>query len=284
MNYKIEYFLSSLKKRVLGGHTKCPYCKTDVSHGRTIDSKYVVTKLVECPACKMLVRLPTDDIEESKGFYQEEYTQGYTTDCPSDEELAKLIESKFVGAERDYSRYLRFFEFLKISKDKRILDFGCSWGYGLYQMVQNGYYAEGFEVSVPRAKYGKDKLGVNIHSSGDQLSGSYDVIFSSHVLEHLPDFMLINHLYQHQLKPGGCFVAITPNGSTDFMRRDYNAFHQIWGKVHPVLLTDHFLNKNFKNDLYYLDSWDSMHPEFKVREQKSVLDKFELVYVLKKSE
>lgn len=283
MNQKLEYLISSLKKQLTGGYTICPYCNTDLAHGRVIDQKYLVTKLVECPRCQILVRLPTDDVEESRDFYQKEYTQGYTTDCPSDEELAKLIESKFVGAERDYSRYIRFFEFLKMTKDKRILDFGCSWGYGLFQMMKNGYLAEGFEVSGPRARYGRDKLDVTIHSTDASLVGNYDVIFSSHVLEHLPDFSLINHLYNKQLNPGGYFIAVTPNGSMDFMKKDFGAYHQIWGKVHPVLLTDSFLMKNFKQDIFYLDSWDSMTPEFQMN-AKTPLDKFELVYVLKKPE
>jgi len=283
MNSKIDYFLTSLEKKISSRINQCPYCKSNLNDSSVVDRKFLVTSLVSCKKCKLLVRTPTDDVVESDQFYQQEYSQGYTTDCPSDVELTKLIASRFVGTERDYSRYLRFFEFLGISKSQRFLDFGCSWGYGLSQVIDGGYLkAEGFEVSVPRARYGMEKLKVPIHTNPKDLSARYDTIFSSHVLEHLPDFALINKLYNNHLNPGGYFVAITPNGSNDFKNTDYNAYHSLWGKVHPVLLCDAFVKENFKDVLHYLDSWNTMDPIFKKSGELVTLDKYELVFVLRK--
>jgi hypothetical protein len=282
MHAKLKYFFTSLAKRISGRRNVCPNCRNDLRGARTIDSKYVVTSLVECAQCNLLVRVPTDDPSESDEFYQSDYSQGYTTDCPSDDELQRLKASKFVGTERDYSRCIRFFDFLGIPKSARVLDFGCSWGYGLSQMIESGLKnAEGFEVSLPRARYGIEKMKLPIHSRPEDLKGTYDVIFSSHVLEHLPDFGLINEL-RNRINPGGYFIAVTPNGSMDFIKADFVAFHQIWGKVHPVLLTDRFLEKNFKSELSYLDSWNSMSPAFQRDGNNRQLDKFELVFALKK--
>jgi 2-polyprenyl-3-methyl-5-hydroxy-6-metoxy-1,4-benzoquinol methylase len=229
----------------------------------------------------MLVRTPTDDTAESNSFYQEAYSQEYTTDCPAPEDLRKLIDTNFEGTDRDYTRYVKFFRFLNVSPDARVLDFGCSWGYGLFQFRKAGYNAEGFEVSLPRAQYGKEKMSLPISSSIKDINGKFDVIFSSHVLEHLPDFSGINELYKNHLSDNGLFIAVTPNGSEAFRKDDYTAFHQIWGKVHPVLINDRFVKKNFGKELIYMDSWKSMTPEFKTGSFEPALEKFELVYVLK---
>lgn len=278
---KAKYLGASVLKKLTGWKSKCPYCKTDVAGSRVVDSKFVFTALVECKNCNMLVRTPTDDVVESNSFYQEAYSQEYTTDCPPKEELDKLMAQNFEGTDRDYTRYINFFRFLNVPTGARVLDFGCSWGYGLYQFRAAGFNAEGFEVSLPRGRYGKEMMNLNISSSVKSIQGKFDVIFSSHVLEHLPDFTEINHLYENNLADNGLFIAVTPNGSEAFLKADFNAYHQIWGKVHPVLVTDRFVKKNFGKELTYMDSWKSMRPEFKSGSFEPVLDKFELVYVLK---
>lgn len=280
MRTKISYLLNAVGNKITRKQSFCPYCKSRLAGCRVVDRKFLVTTLVECGSCNLLVRVPTDDVNESNKFYDGEYSQGYTTDCPSENELQRLVQGNFVGSERDYSRYLRFFEFLGISKPCRVLDFGCSWGYGAYQMQSAGYTVEGYEPSIPRANYGRDRLGVTIRSREEELVGGFDIIFSSHVLEHLPDFAFINRLYGQQLNRGGYFIAITPNGSNDFSEADYSAYHQLWGKVHPVLLSDRFVNKNFGDEVVYLDSWQSMQPE--MNRDRNSLQNWELVFVLKK--
>jgi len=278
---KLNYLATSTFKKLRGWKSLCPYCKSDVAGSRVVDSKFVVTAIVECKNCSMLVRTPTDDVVESNSFYQEAYSQEYTTDCPAKDELKRLMDQNFEGTDRDYTRYINFFRFLNVPSNARVLDFGCSWGYGLFQFRAAGYRAEGFEVSLPRARYGKEMMDLSISSSLKEIQGKYDVIFSSHVLEHLPDFSEINELYRNNLSENGLFIAVTPNGSEAFLKADFNAYHQIWGKVHPVLITDRFVKKNFGKELVYLDSWKSMRPEFKSGSFEPDLDKFELVYVLK---
>jgi len=219
-------------------------------------------------------------VEESREFYQEEYDQGYTTDCPDDETLKGLIDVGFKGSSCDYTRYIEFFKFLQIRPGSSVFDFGCSWGYGLYQLAKAGFNAKGFEVSAPRARYGRDKLQLDIVSEPTEIKSKFDVIFSSHVLEHLPDFSIVDKLIEDHLNPGGHFIAVTPNGSNDFRKKNFDAFHQLWGKVHPVLLADIFVTKNFAGTLTYLASWDSQNPDFTIRNK---MDLWELVFVLNKA-
>ena len=78
-----------------------------------------------------------------------------------------LKQWNFSGTPRDINTWIGVLQFLR--PGGRVLDFGCSWGYGTYQLRQAGFDAVGFEVSRPRAKFGREKLGLNIIDSFDEL-------------------------------------------------------------------------------------------------------------------
>jgi 2-polyprenyl-3-methyl-5-hydroxy-6-metoxy-1,4-benzoquinol methylase len=281
MYSKLKYLIQAIWKGFQRKEEKCLYCGNSLNQVTVVDRKYYFTKLVKCSSCALLVRTPTDSVEESNAFYQEQYTQGYTTDCPSPTELDHLLKVSFKGTERDYSRYIAFFDSLRIPRTARILDYGCSWGYGLYQLKSSGYDAIGYEISKPRLKFGIDKLGISGVSDVNDLPDQVDVFFSSHVLEHLPDLKFLFDLAQKKLKSDGYFIAITPNGSETFRRKRPINFHHLWGKVHPILLSDEFVNKNFKNNVkllggFPLDKQIEKHQESHVE----VADKWELVFIL----
>jgi 2-polyprenyl-3-methyl-5-hydroxy-6-metoxy-1,4-benzoquinol methylase len=148
-----------------------------------------------------LFRTPTTSSKENASFYQEEYTQGFTTDCPSDDVLSKYLERSFVGGEKDYSNYIDILFAAGGKKGDRLFDFGCSWGYGSWQFKQRGFDVESFEISVPRANYAKSKLGVKVHSSLSDVQGQFDIFFSSHVLEHVPSVNDAIEFGMNLLKP-----------------------------------------------------------------------------------
>jgi len=47
------------------------------------------------------------------------------------------------------------------------------------------------------------------------------------------------------LKPGGIFIAFTPNASEEARARSYSAWHKSWGFVHPQLIDAVYLRKAF---------------------------------------
>lgn len=59
---------------------------------------------------------------------------------------------------------------------------------------------------------------------------------AAHVMEHVPSVRETLALADRVLRPGGFFVAFTPNGSDERRRRDPAGWHQQWGFVHPQLL------------------------------------------------
>lgn len=160
-----------------------------------------------------MFRWPKDTPEFNKSFYQNRYQQvGLTTELPDPGSLEKLIASNFRGTEKDFSGQIAVLR--ELMPQGKVLDFGCSWGYASFQLQQAGYDVIGFEISKGRAAFGRNYLRVNMlddYGSLDRLRGSFDVIFSSHVLEHLPSFKGVFERFGELLKPEGILLLFVPN-------------------------------------------------------------------------
>ena len=136
------------------------------------------------------------------------------------------------------------------------MDFGANWGYTSYQFQKAGFDVVSYEISKARASFGK-KLGVDILTDESQIQGKFDVVFSSHVIEHLPDINSFIKNSKKWLKEDGIFVCYSPNGSSEFKVKKTLAHHKSWGEVHPNLLTDTFYQTIFENSPYIVGSSNS---------------------------
>lgn len=252
MKVKTRYLLSSLNKRLLFQGNVCPSCGH--KSAEILERKFLVTDLRRCDKCKLLFRTPTTTEKENFVFYQQTYTQGFTTDCPTNERLQELIDTKFVNTEKDYSKYINILNALNLEPGQRLLDYGCSWGYGAYQFQEAGYQVTAFEISQPRCKYAREKLGVNASDSLNNIKGDFDIIFSSHVIEHLPSVSnYLNFAIQH-LRPGGMLVTICPNGSEIFRNWNPRNYKKLWGLYHPQFLDEKFYRNFFEDSSLFLTS------------------------------
>jgi 2-polyprenyl-3-methyl-5-hydroxy-6-metoxy-1,4-benzoquinol methylase len=254
---------------MLGEGFSCPSC--GCTNSMVVSRKYLMTALRRCKNCQLLFRTPTTSSEENALFYQKEYTQGFTTECPSDEILAKHLESGFAGGEKDYSIYIDVIAAAGGKRGARLFDFGCSWGYGSWQFTQHGFEVESFELSVPRANFARNKLRLNVHHSLSDVKGMFDIFFSSHVLEHLSAVKDSIEFGMHILKPGGLFVAFTPNGSEEYRQIESKSWDKLWGLVHPNFLDSQFYKKTFSSKACLISSnpyplseikrWNSIHTQ-----------------------
>lgn len=261
---KLRYLSRCLLKRILRQPALCPSC--GAPDGEVVQTKYAVTQLRRCGRCRLLYRYPQDDREEAGRFYQRAYSQGITTDCPDDAALQALLAGGFRGHEKDFAPYLEALRALGVAAGAAVVDFGCSWGYGTWQLQRAGYNVQGCEISRARAAFGREKLSVPIVTEAVELRPGADVFFSAHVLEHVPSIHEAAALARRVLKPGGLFLAFTPNGSSGLRQKDPAAHRRLWGQVHPNLLSDEFYQKLFEGqplllasspyDLPAVQSWD----------------------------
>lgn len=244
---KLTYLQRSLGKYVRGIARACPSCGAAAANVQ--DVKYFVTRLCRCSDCGLLYRVPTTSEKENEEFYQQEYEQGFTTELPDDEKLNTLLSSGFKGSPIDYAAYVDVLEALGGKPGERLLDFGCSWGYGSYQLMRAGYTVKAFEISRPRCRYAREKLGVDAVDSMEALGGPFDIFFSCHVLEHVPSVADTIAFAWRVLRHGGLFIGFTPNGTSAFRREQPEAWHQSWGEVHPQILDEVFCRAAFPSSL-----------------------------------
>lgn len=234
---------------------KCSYCGG--KSVKKIASKYIVTKLVECNNCKLRFRMPQDSSKFNFSFYQKAYKQsdGITTDLPTEEKLSEMINNQFEGTSKNIKHIKPLFEFLyKDLNNIRLIDFGCNWGYTSYQFSQLGMKVQSYEISEPRADFGKQKLGLSINTKLDKLQGNNDVFFSSHVIEHVPSIKDMITKAKELINEEGYFIAYCPNGSNGRFEKDPIAYHKNWGLVHPNYLSDQFFETIFKDVPYLITS------------------------------
>ena len=176
--------------------------------------KKLLLELRRCDDCGLTFRWPGETVDFSRHFYQTAYKQSQAvTDLPDAATLEAWKADNFVGSPVDFSTRLDLLQTLVPAG--RVLDFGCSWGYAVFQMKKRGYDAVGFEISEPRARAGCQALGVEILDSIEELARlpehSFDAIFSAHVLEHLPNLKDAFATFARLLKPGGTLLAMVPN-------------------------------------------------------------------------
>lgn len=264
---KLAYFFGSAFKTLTGKGRKCPYCGGLASD--RVDRKWLVTTLRRCRFCRLLFRAPASTVGENARLYRKRYREGFTTRMPAEAELSALLKSGFRGHEKDYGPYLRVLEALGAPSGGRLVDFGCSWGYGSYQLRAAGYRVEAYEISPSRARYAREKLGLQVRPEPDFPPGSYDIFFSAHVIEHVQSVSEMLAAGLAALKRGGIFLAFTPNA--DIARGDRRGRHRMWGYVHPQVLDGEFLRAfpspallaaSSPYDADFLRAWDGRSRKF----------------------
>ena len=89
-----------------------------------------------------------------------------------------------------------------------------------------------------------------------EISRQFDIVFSSHVLEHTPNPKQAIQKQISLTKPGGYVIGITPNGSLHRLSKTPRNYNSHWGKVHPVLLTEKFIQYIAGSRPHYVASTD----------------------------
>ena len=134
----------------------------------------------------------------------------------------------------------------------RIYEFGCSWGYGSWQLQQAGFEVTAYEISKPRSRFAVEKLGVKTLDPSSVKPQSFDVVYSSHVIEHVPSPAKMLAQGLDMLRPGGLFVALTPNGSLNYRRANAKSWQSSWGQVHPQLICEEWVRRAAADRPYYI--------------------------------
>lgn len=253
---KLSYFLDCAiryREPVL-----CPSCGSQ--RCSLIDRKYVVSRLFECNECAIYFRHPPEVPAVSRAYYQQRYSQpdNITTSLPKSALELEQVKSALTHDQanpKNADRIRRLFDVLIGNVARaQVLDFGASWGYITWQLKSFGMDVEGYEISIPRAEYGKMHLGVVIKTDEHELRHDNQIVFSSHVIEHVPSASNMLATMTAITRHDGYVVIYCPNGSPEYRRQDPAGFHKCWGQVHPNYLNARYFMQHFRTAPYFLTS------------------------------
>jgi SAM-dependent methyltransferase len=147
---------------------------------------------------------------------QEDYNR-YYRECSIYEDPKTSIGSGILPHDRCHLQQIaqRIAKFADI-KSARVLDIGCASGGSLMALTEIGFKNPcGIDPSPACVKAGQNIKGAHIyqgsiHSMPD-LSGLFDVVILSHVLEHVYDVLAGVDAALSQLKPGGHLYVEVPD-------------------------------------------------------------------------
>lgn len=121
----------------------------------------------------------------------------------------------------EFLHVIREFEYKTIisrfSSGARVLEIGGGTGYQAKRLTEDGYAVD--SIDIPDSNYaGQHEFPVRPYD-GKNIpfpDGSFDVVFSSNVLEHVTDLPYLQAEMKRVLKPGGVCVHIMPTGAWRF--------------------------------------------------------------------
>jgi 2-polyprenyl-3-methyl-5-hydroxy-6-metoxy-1,4-benzoquinol methylase len=209
---RIRYFCVVCYRTMAHPDGRCAYCLSE--NTALIGRKFGVVQIRRCAECGLMFRWPKDSEIFNFNFYQSRYFEPEATELPAEADVSALAARNFAGTFQDRGKILGMLEMVK-PPPATVLDYGCSWGYGLHQLSAMGYDSTGFEISKARAAFGRQTLKLNIIDSLDELDAlppaRFDIIHSSHVLEHLPSLNGLFERFTRLLRHDGMLVLSAPN-------------------------------------------------------------------------
>ncbi len=127
----------------------------------------------------------------------------------------------------------------RIRKARTILDYGCGGGEFLsFLSTLTTASLQGFDTSESQIKRAKELLGdsprVTLTSRPEDLGNKYDLVFSMHVIEHVPDNSMEKYLktLTSITAEEGALVLATPNGMNAFASAMHMSFDSTHIRMH----------------------------------------------------
>jgi 2-polyprenyl-3-methyl-5-hydroxy-6-metoxy-1,4-benzoquinol methylase len=186
-------------------------------------------RLVRCDTCGLLYVENPPSQAELKTHYS--FESGYHLGLAED---AATVATHA----REARRNLRVLS--QSAPPGRLLDVGCSTGLFLGVARESGWNIHGLEYSADSAQIARSRLGTDVVDQGELLPGrfapaSFDVVTMWDVIEHMPDPRSALRVVHEILKPGGLYIAKTPNADGIYPRASLAVASKVgyWGHPEP---------------------------------------------------
>ena len=193
------------------GQSPCRFCLSEEVYAVYVSP--AGNPLMHCSSCGGYWFPGQSDMS---GYYNEAYAKEH-----------RLQYLKNHKQEYDQGRYDDQLDTLKHHLGKRklwgrkkIMDFGSHYAFLLKKANESGMDTVSVEYDTEVARYNREELGVETSALGEVPDGSCDIVYASHVVEHLPDPAGTLHELASKLREGGILAMTSPCFSARLVRSD----------------------------------------------------------------
>jgi len=177
----------------------CPVCKANDARPFADKDGY---SFVRCASCRFVYLDPMPDREDLNRLYE-------TDDTVSADHYHKARSRR----RRAFMKALRF---RPMVRGRQVIDIGCGGGFMADALRRMGAEASGFDLSANAIAYARrhfPRCRFYCASYDDLLAhgSSYDFIYSSEVIEHVPDLDAYLGLLTRLARPGSRVYVTTPD-------------------------------------------------------------------------
>ncbi len=202
----------------------CVLCgsSTDLLYDDCTDFEYFMTNpghLYRCSACRLVVMEPMPTREELPALYPAEYHSFSTARNP----VADLLLRRY--QRRQAARCRRY-----LPPAGRFLEIGCANGDVLAELRDEFPVVRGIELSEEAATAARAR-GLDVFCGTleeYETDERFDLVFMSHVIEHVLDPVATVRRISELLAPGGVLYLETPNVGA----LDARLWKSGWGLIH----------------------------------------------------
>jgi 2-polyprenyl-3-methyl-5-hydroxy-6-metoxy-1,4-benzoquinol methylase len=165
---------------------------------------YHIVRCIECSLTYVAEEVEQEQLHEYYGeaYYTGAQAKGYA-DYIGDRDSRKRHFRSLIPA---IKRHLNV-------DSPRVLDVGCAAGFFLEVAREEGWEAQGIELSAFAAEYARSRLGLQVFTGtlaeAALPAGSFDLITFWDVIEHVPDPLAVLSEARRVLRPNGLVAVST---------------------------------------------------------------------------
>ncbi len=209
--------------------SSCLVCTCETNQKIASVSSYDILK---CPVCDLRFLSPLPSEQVLHDFYNSEANVNY---------YGSVAERKLktgVG---------KIKPLMKLCQGRDFIDIGCSTGANVEAARRLGFKASGIDLCVDSIKYAKTQFPENQYSVStiadiEAQQKSFDLLFCTEIIEHIPDPNSFMRSLIAIMKPGAILYLTTPDAGHFRVPRDFSK----WKHVHAPDHLSYYCRKSLQ--------------------------------------